>query len=278
MAMKVFVFGAGKVGRALTQALRKEGVSVTLRPARKGFPKKRLDADVVVLAVRDNALASLAQEIAESGVIPKRAVVVHNAGARPAEILAPLAPHTAGVAQMHPMISFASTTFFPTLTRGHVHVKGDAPAEKRARALAKKIGMTPRTFERLDTVGYHAAAGLVANGAAALAAIGASLLQASGVPAADAPKMLGPLLRSVADNVEKLGFPDALTGPVRRGDAGSVERQIALLRDRLPAALPLFLASTSAQLPMARALGDAPPKDFDAIERVLASVKTPRKV
>ena len=47
-------------------------------------------------------------------------------------------------------------------------------------------------------------------------AIGAELLAVSGVPRADAPKMLGPLLRSVAENVEALGFPDALTGPVRR--------------------------------------------------------------
>ena len=79
----------------------------------------------------------------------------------------------------------------------------------------------PATFARLprlDEVGYHAAAGLVANGAAALAAVGVELLVVSGVPRKEAPKMLGPLLRSVAENVEALGFPDALTGPIRRGD------------------------------------------------------------
>lgn len=267
--MKVFILGAGKVGRALAAALRKKGLFVTLRPARRGVPTKPIDASVIVLALRDRQLAPVAADLATSGVVPRRAIVVHNAGALPADALEPLRGVCAGVAQMHPMISFASVDAFPTLTSGHVHVKGDPEAERRARALAKKLGMTPRTFADLDTVGYHAAAGLVANGAAALAAIGVELLAISGVPRAEAPKMLGPLLRSVAENVEALGFPDALTGPVRRGDAGAIERQIALLAERLPDALPLFLASGLAQLPLAIRIGDAPKEQIEEVGVVL---------
>ncbi len=267
--MKVFILGAGKVGRALAAALKKQGTTVTVRPARKGVPTTRIDANVIILALRDKQLGPVAADLATSGVVPRNAVVVHNAGALPAEALEPLRGVCAGIAQMHPMISFASLKKFPTLTRGHVHVKGEPAAEKRARSLARSIGMTPRTFAKLDTVGYHAAAGLVANGAAALAAIGTELLVVSGVPRADAPKMLGPLLRSVADNVEALGFPDALTGPVRRGDAGAIERQIALLTSRLPDALPLYLASGLAQLPLAEKIGDAPRDHFREVRVVL---------
>jgi len=267
--MKVFILGAGQVGRALAAALKKQGTPVTLRPARKGVPTTRIDATIIVLALRDRQLGPVAADLATSGVVPRNAVVVHNAGSLPAEALEPLRGVCAGIAQMHPMIAFASTSSFPTLTRGHVHVKGEPVAEKRARVLAKRLGMTPRTFAELDTVGYHAAAGLVANGAAALAAIGVELLVVSGVPRAEAPKMLGPLLRSVAENVEKLGFPDALTGPVRRGDAGAIERQLELLRDRLPDALPLFIASGLAQLPIAKRIGDAPKAQLDEVGEVL---------
>lgn len=268
--MKVFILGAGKVGRAFAHRLKKErGVTVVLRPARKGVPTRPIAADIVVLAIRDKQLGPVAADLAASGVVPRKAVVVHASGAMPAEAIAALRPVTAGVAQMHPMISFASTKTFPTLGRGHCHVKGDPVAEKRARALAKHLGMTARTFAKLDTVGYHAAAGLVANGAAALAAVGEELLVVSGVPRKDAAKMLGPLLRSVAENVEALGFPDALTGPIRRGDAGAIERQIALLGERLPAAQPLFIASGLAQLPLARAIGDAPKTAFDEVEATL---------
>jgi predicted short-subunit dehydrogenase-like oxidoreductase (DUF2520 family) len=280
--MKVFILGAGKVGRALAAALRKKGVSVALRPSRKGVPTTRIDADLIILALRDRQLGPVAADLAATGVVPRGAVVVHNAGSLPAEVLEPLRGLCAGIAQMHPMISFGSLKFFPTLERGHVHVKGDRTAEKRTRALAKKLGMTPRTFKRLDTVGYHAAAGLVANGAAALAALGAELLVASGVPRSDAPKMLGPLLRSVAENVEALGFPDALTGPVRRGDAGAIERQITLLGERLPDALPLYIASGLAQLPLAARIGDTTKAQLDEVRTVLTKAnasasKMPKK-
>jgi len=254
------------VGRALADALRKARgrarFRVTLRAGRAGLPKKPIDADVVVLALRDRDLAKCVGEIR----VAKRAVVVHVAGALDAEVLAPLRTRCAGVAQMHPMISFASTKFFPTLARGNVHVGGDAIAVARAKTIARAIGMTPRHFPRLDTVGYHAAAALTANGAAALAAQAVSVLAASGVPRAQAPKLLGPLLRSVADNVENLGFPDALTGPVRRGDPAAIERGAAALASRAPDVLPLYRASVLAQVPIARALGEVSTESLDAIE------------
>jgi predicted short-subunit dehydrogenase-like oxidoreductase (DUF2520 family) len=154
-----------------------------------------------------------------------------------------------------------------------MHVQGDPRAVARARRLARILGMTPRTVTGLDTIGYHAAAGLVANGAAALAAVGAELLVRSGVPRAVAPKMLGPLLRSVAENVERLGFPESLTGPVRRGDAASLEKHLATLRAKLPEAVSLYRAAAEAQLPLARAIGDAPGESFDAIARALATAR-----
>ena len=270
--LKAVVFGAGKVGSALARALRAAGVATTLRAARKKLPKT-LDADVVILAVRDGDVSLLAEQMRDARVVPRRAVVVHVAGALDAEALAPLRGSCAGVAQMHPMISFASRRFAPRLTRGNVHVQGDAPAVARAARVARLLGMTPRTIPNLDTIAYHAAAGLVANGAAALAAVGAELLALAGVSPSVAPKMLGPLLRSVADNVEALGFPDALTGPVRRGDAGGVEKHLSTLDAKLPDAVPLYLAAARAQLPLARAIGDAPREGFDAVERVVLAAQ-----
>jgi len=267
--MRIFIFGAGKVGTGLARAIRRTGWKVTLRPARKGLPTRPIRADLVILAVRDRDLTPLARALAESRLLQPRSVCVHVAGALDAEPLAALRGVCAGVAQMHPMISFASTDLAPSLARGNVHLQGDPVAVQRGRAFAKKLGMSPRTFPRLDTVGYHAGAGLVANGAAALAAIGSELLVRCGVPADEAPKLLGPLLRSVADNVETIGFPGALTGPVRRGDAVGLEKHLATLRERLPAAVPLFVASGLAQLPLARAIADAPPEALDGVEALL---------
>src|SRR5262249_25726646 len=152
-------------------------------------------------------------------------------------------------------------------------VQGDPVAVRRARTLARRLGMTPRSFPRLDTVGYHAAAGLVANGAAALAAVGAELLVRSRGPRADPPQMLGPPLRRVPRNVEALGCPGALTGPVRRGELAGLERPLAAIQARLPSAATLYLASAEAQLPLARAIGDAPRAAFDAVEAFLVRAR-----
>ena len=117
--------------------------------------------------------------------------------------------------------------------------------------------MVARHWTEVDRTLYHAAAGLVANGAAALADAGARLLELAGCPARDSARVLGPLLRSVAENVERLGLPEALTGPVRRGDAETVVRHIASIQRGASEILPLYRASVAAQLPMAEKLGDA---------------------
>lgn len=265
--LRVHVQGAGKVGRALAHRLRAAGARVALRPAREGLPRGAVRADLVVLAVRDGELAAVATAMAPH--LSRDAVCVHVAGALGPDALAPLRAACAGVAQMHPMISFASLDFVPALDRGTVRVAGDARAVRLARRVARALGMIPRALPGLDTVGYHAAAGLVANGTAALCAMGAKLLVLAGVPAKQAPRALGPLLRSVAENVERLGFPDALTGPVRRGDVAALRKHAALLAARLPEALPLYRASVAAQLPLARSLGECPPAALDAIFRWL---------
>ncbi|APR74834.1 Ketopantoate reductase PanG [Minicystis rosea] len=266
----IFIFGAGKVGAGLARELRKTGCSVTLRAQRAGLPTRRIDADVVIVAVRDRDVAPTAEALVKDGLIGHRKVaVVHCAGALGPEALAAARGPNVSVAQMHPMISFAAKDATPTLTRGQLHVDGDPAAMKAARALGKRLGMTARTIPGLDRVAYHAAAGLVANGAAALAAGGVELLEKAGVSRETAAAMLGPLLRSVAENVERLGLPDALTGPVRRGDAAGIGRHIDVLHKLVPSLVPFFIAAARTQLPLARALGDAPAEGFDAIEKKL---------
>jgi predicted short-subunit dehydrogenase-like oxidoreductase (DUF2520 family) len=268
---QVFVLGAGKVGAGLSRALKKAGVSVTLRPARKGLPGKRIEADVIVVALRDRDVARCAAALVEKKLIGHRKVaVVHCAGALGPEALEAARGPNVAVAQMHPMISFASIAVTPSLTRGQLHVDGDPAAVKAARALGKLLGMTPRTIAGLDRVAYHAAAGLVANGAAALAAGGVALLGKAGVDVETAAAMLGPLLRSVAENVERLGLPEALTGPVRRGDAAAVGKHLDTLQRLAPGLVPIYVAASRTQVPLARVLGDAPAEGFDAIEELLA--------
>jgi predicted short-subunit dehydrogenase-like oxidoreductase (DUF2520 family) len=270
-SFSVWVHGAGKVGRALARALRRSGVKTTLRAARRGLPR-RIDADVVVLAVRDTELRPLAEMLARARIVRRSAVVLHVAGALDATPLSPMRGLCAGVAQMHPCLAFASPRFSPSFAGCRVCIQGDPRAAARARQVAHLLRMKPWTVRQLDATLYHAAAGLVANGAAGLAALGAELLARAGVPPLIAPKILGPLLRSVADNVQTLGFPEALTGPVRRGDVQAVESHLAIVRRKLPKAVRLYAASVEAQLPLARAIGDASAENLERIAHITREI------
>jgi predicted short-subunit dehydrogenase-like oxidoreductase (DUF2520 family) len=270
----VYVIGAGKVGANLARALRARGAAVTLRPNRRGLPPRRIDADVVVIALRDGDVSSCASELAAKGLIGHRPVsVVHCAGALGPDVLEAAKSGAGGgrvaVAQMHPMISFAHPSKLPSLERGQLHVDGDARAVRAARRLGRALGMTPRTIPKLERALYHAAAGLCANGAAALAAAATVLLERAGVDRDTATAMLGPLLRSVGDNVESLGIPGALTGPVRRGDARGIRRHLDILGRVSPELVPFYVESGLAQLPLARALGESSPASFDEVAAVL---------
>jgi predicted short-subunit dehydrogenase-like oxidoreductase (DUF2520 family) len=253
--------------------MRAAAIQVTLRPQRHGLPEHSIDADLVILAIRDKDLLPTAEVIAHGGLLKRgdrsSVAVVHCAGALGPSVLAPLRAPGVAVAQMHPMISFATPAFTPNLLRGQLHVDGDRAAVQLARALGKRLGMTPRTLPGLDHVAYHAAAGLVANGAAALVAAGIELLERAGVERKTGAAMMGPLLRSVADNVERLGMPEALTGPIRRGDAAGIERHLATLTKLAPDLVPLYLAAAAVQLPLARVLGEGSREGLDAIEALL---------
>jgi predicted short-subunit dehydrogenase-like oxidoreductase (DUF2520 family) len=266
----VYIIGAGKVGSGLARALRDVGITVTLWAQRRGLPSMPIDAPFVILAVRDREILPLCERLRDAKLLGhKQVVVVHCAGALGPEPLAPLRSKLVAVAQMHPMISFASKDHTPSLAGGQLHVDGDTRAVRVTKALGTKLGMKPRTISGLNRVLYHASAGLVANGAAALAAAGVDLLDCAGVDAKTAAAMLGPLLRSVADNVEAMGLPAALTGPVRRGDTAGVKRALDLMKKVAPHLVPLYVAASKLQVPLARAIGDAPADNFDAMERVL---------
>ena len=251
---RVIVLGAGKVGKTLGSGLRRAGCPVRVYPARAPLPR-RLDAALLVLCVRDGALGELAAAL--RGRVSARMAVVHVAGAHGPSVLEPLRGHCAGIGQAHPLLSFASARVQPQLEGAHLLVAGERAAVTRAQALARLLGMVPRTWPDVDLALYHAAAGLLANGSTALAAAAARLLVAAGCPTAELGRVLGPLLRSVAENVARLGTPEALTGPIRRGDAGTVAAHLVALERAAPDLLPLYVACAKAQLPMAGELKEA---------------------
>jgi predicted short-subunit dehydrogenase-like oxidoreductase (DUF2520 family) len=246
-SLDVVVLGRGKVGRTLGLALRRAGVRVRLAAGRTGTPRPN---EVVLLAVPDAAIVGVAKRLALCAVKARPRSVLHCAGALGPEVLAPLADVAIPVAQFHPLASFARP-FGTALAGVHARIAGDRRAMAAGRRICRVLGMVPLEGP-VDPAAYHAAAALVSNGAVALVAAAIELLGSSGLHPRVAARALGPLLRTTARNVETLGLPEALTGPVRRGDAHTVAQHLAILERRAPEALPLYRELVSRQLLVAR--------------------------
>ena len=251
--MNVVFVGRGKVARALHAKLSQTQHRSRLVASRGRVPAIDGNVDLVVLCVRDDAIEAAARRLAER---PLRAAVIHVAGAQGPEALAPLAGRCAGVGRAHPLASFASNRVHPDLCGVSWRVDGERVAVSRARALVLALGGVPRRWPGVTPAAYHAAAGR-------------QVLVGAGAPPRDVDPALGALLRTVAENLVRLGLPRALTGPIRRGDAATVASHLRALERQPKEIKELYRACGVAQLGLARALGEARPGALAEVARVL---------
>lgn len=250
--MKIAIVGRGRVGRGLFAALGGKDGPAQLISGRAPPPPALADADAVVLAVPDDAIAETAARIASA--IRPGAAVVHCAGARDASELDACKRAGADVGVMHPMVSFPSTKKPPSLAAAALVASGGRRAIAAARFIAARTGAT-LVIADVHGPAYHAAAALAANGSAALATVSVSVLERLGMKRRDAQRAIAGLLRTVADNVARIGVPEALTGPVRRGDAETVRGHLEALGHLDAEALRAYGAVGPIILSCARAAG-----------------------
>lgn len=252
--MKVLVVGRGKVGSGLQRAARSRGSTLACRMrSLAGLePKDVAWAETILLAVPDQAIRSCAERLAaEVGALP----VLHLSGNRATDEASACREHGA----LHPLASFASKDAPPDL-RGVSFALGGTPAATRAgrrlvRALGGRVLSGPARHGPLQGPAYHAAAALVANGAAALSASGVDILMRLGVERRAAQRAVAALLRTVAQNVEQVGVPAALTGPIMRGDAATVKEHRRALTQLGGESRATYDAVAHAILACARAAG-----------------------
>jgi predicted short-subunit dehydrogenase-like oxidoreductase (DUF2520 family) len=144
---------------------------------------------------------------------------------------------------------------------------GEPAALAAARRLVDALGGLPLVIPPALRPVYHAAAVMASNYVVALTAVSMRLLGEAGVPESDALRALLPLLRSSLANIEQLGVPAALTGPIPRGDVDTIRSHLA----RLSAADRVLYCGLGLELlRLGRAAG-LDPSRADEIESLLAS-------
>jgi predicted short-subunit dehydrogenase-like oxidoreductase (DUF2520 family) len=131
---------------------------------------------------------------------------------------------------MHPLRSLAGTREDVDLAGTVFAIEGDEPGREAALRLVRRIGGQPLVLDAASLARYHAAAVLVSNHAVGLVDAAAELLVSVGMSRQQAVAALAPLLASTASNLARVGLPDALTGPIARGDVAVVARHLIALR------------------------------------------------
>jgi predicted short-subunit dehydrogenase-like oxidoreductase (DUF2520 family) len=196
-----------------------------------------VQAHLVLVTVPDEAIAPVARTLAEQAPLRPGLIVAHTAGALDASALAPVKARGAAVVSMHPLQTIADPARAPAILQDVTYtLDGDAGALAQVVGWIQHIGGRPVTIDPADRPRYHAAAVLASNALIALAAVAADLAR---LPDGLAPLL--PLLEGAVANLKAKGLPDALTGPIERGDAATVRAHLSALADH-PAALSVYTA------------------------------------
>jgi predicted short-subunit dehydrogenase-like oxidoreductase (DUF2520 family) len=233
----VGVVGAGRVGAVLGSALRAAGHAVVGASGVSEASRERIEtllpgvpvlevpevverAELVLLAVPDDALEPLVAGLAATGAWQGGQLVVHTSGRHGVAVLEPARARGAIPLALHPAMTFTGTSMdLPRLADCCFGVTAPAAVLPVAQALVVEMGAEPVVIAEAARPLYHAALAHGSNHLVTLVAQAAQLLREAGVERPD--RLLGPLASAALDNALRRG-DDALTGPVARGDAGTV--------------------------------------------------------
>ena len=225
------IVGAGRMGNALAAALTKAGVSVS-GPSRRNEP---LRGDLVLLAVPDREVA-----LAAAGA-PVGAMVGHTAGALTLDALGDREAFS-----FHPLMTVVDDA--PVFVGASAAIAGSTPrALDVAHSLAIRLSMEPLIVPESQRAAYHAAASIAANYLVMLESMAARVGAAAGLER----RHLLPLARAALENWGRVG-PQALTGPIARGDLETVERHREVMKNVAPELLAVWDAMAMATAVIAR--------------------------
>jgi predicted short-subunit dehydrogenase-like oxidoreductase (DUF2520 family) len=221
-------------------------------------------AEVILLAVPDDAITAVAARIREAPLA--RTTVLHCSGLRDRSALAPLQDAAAGLGSFHPLQTLAGDReAAERLRAAYAVLEGDPTALAMGRRLAQVLGMEAIELEAASKPAYHAAAVIASNYSVTLADVAAAVARAAGVPPEAAARIFLPLMAGTVTNLLDFGPTGALTGPIRRGDVGTVQ---AHLRALDPDDRQLYVLLGLRTIRVARAAG-LQQATADALERVL---------
>ena len=270
MTERVFIIGAGQVGRGLFRAFKPSGVElIGLHGHRPGpwttshgpLPIAMSNANTVVVAVRDEQIDDVLDElIAERGRgrVASGTVVVHTSGGAEPELMPHLAQVGLSGGTFHPLVPFSNPDRAPELLkRAWIGIDGDDQARATSRRLAGHLGARTLEIPAGAKGVYHAAAVMSSNFPVVLAAVATQMLAGLGIPERSAQQAVHSLMEGAVSNIADTPAEEALTGPVIRGETDTIRRHLEAVRGD-PEARAVYKRMSLAALEIAARAGTDP--------------------
>lgn len=258
MKNRVGIIGAGVVGTAIGVVLHDKGYEITGVHDIKSESTKTLverigcatfsspqevsrSSDILFITTSDTAIQEVADQLAYCGAFHSGQVVVHMSGAQTSEVLDSAKGYGARVLSLHPLQSFASLEQAIKNIPGSIFsIEGDEDTYAMGTSIVEKLEGEYFFIDKKAKPLYHAGACVVSNYLVTLVDFGINLLEVTGVPRKLAARALLPLIQGTVRNIESVGIPNALTGPIARGDQGTVLNHLSCMQQTRPELIHLY--------------------------------------
>jgi predicted short-subunit dehydrogenase-like oxidoreductase (DUF2520 family) len=205
------------------------------------FSEVTEDFDILFISTPDDTIAEIAERIAPQMKSGGNFYAGHFSGSIPFSVLQPLKDKGCRIGSLHPLQTFASPEeTINTFAGTYICVEGDKEAVNLFSELATEIDGKPFSISTDKKPLYHAAAVIACNYLVTLVNESQRLLQETGISQENAAKMLLPLIKATVKNIETAGIPNALTGPVARGDIATLLNHIENMKEKTPDFLTLY--------------------------------------
>jgi predicted short-subunit dehydrogenase-like oxidoreductase (DUF2520 family) len=270
----IAIVGCGKVGVSLGKWLSQAGYPVaglasrSIDSARRAAEIIGTDrfadkpeqitpaADIILVTTPDDTIADVCDAMARTGGIAPGTVVLHCSGALPSTLLARAGEAGAAIGSMHPLQSFAQIRVDTNPFAGIiVSVEGEPGAVATGQAMARDLESVCFEIRTEAKTLYHASAVVASNYLVTVMNLSFQLLESAGIERSEVLQVLQPLIQGTLANIEKVGIPEALTGPIARGDVDTVTTHLERIGQQRPDLLALYRALGTATVPLAEARG-----------------------
>ena len=283
------IIGAGMVGTAIGYLLKISGYEV-VAIADKSTPALRRtqsyiggkachkpqevlrEADFILITTPDDIISSVCKDIARSPLI-KGKYIFHMSGAGSLDLLEPAKKAGAAVGSIHPLQSFSSIdNAIHNIPSSYFGITADAKAKILAKTIVLALGGKPIYISSEQKTLYHAAACVASNYLVSLLNVVESIYQFIGISEKDAKKAYLPLIYGSLKNIELSGSVAALTGPIARGDSGTIQKHVDAINAHLPQYVSLYSSLGLATVDLARKKGTLNLKQSKIISDILKGV------